>query len=148
MSVHIKEISFGSPEYEAVLDIRYAVLRRPIGMELRPKDTELDDTEFHIAAFDGEAIIGCVLLRPLSATHLKLRQMAVMDSYQGKGIGAALVRFAEGFAARKNFGTIETNARRTAQGFYEKLGYKPLTGDVFMEVSLHTVTMHKILQTG
>lgn len=144
MFPRIKEVAFGSAHYKQICDLRYEVLRKPIGMELREKDVATDDKEHHIAAFAGDNIIGCVLLRPLSANHIKLRQMAVADAYQGQGIGAELVKFAEKLAAQKGFKTIETNARKTAQGFYEKLGYAP-DGDPFLEVKLHTIRMHKAL---
>jgi len=144
MTITIQEVPFGSESYQRVLDVRYEVLRKPIGMELRDKDVEQDHTEFHIAAFDRNAIIGCVLLRPLEAGAIKLRQMAVLGSYQGQGIGAKLVEFAEKLAAARGFTSVETNARKTAQGFYEKLGYVPV-GEDFIEVSLHTLKMCKRL---
>lgn len=144
MIINIKEVPFGSDSYKTLLDLRYEVLRKPIGMELRPKDTELDSTEYHIAAFDGAEIIGCVLLRPLGGGAIKLRQMAVRDDYQGRGIGAKLVSYAEKLASVRSFTIMETNARKTAQGFYEKLGYRP-SGNYFLEVSLHTIRMSKSL---
>jgi N-acetylglutamate synthase-like GNAT family acetyltransferase len=144
MTITIEEVAFGSGQYKTLLGIRYQVLRKPIGMELREKDTELDNTEYHIAAFDSGKIIGCVLLRPLNGDSVKLRQMAVLDAYQRQGIGARLVTYAEGLASARGFKAVETNARKTAQGFYKKLGYCP-AGDYFMEVSLHTLKMYKTL---
>lgn len=144
MTIHFKEVAYGSAEYHELLELRDEVLRKPIGMVLRPKDTELDEIEFHLAAFDGEKIIGCVLLRPLEKHHLKLRQMAVAPDYQGRGIGAQLVRYAEALAVSRGFTSIEANARKTVLKFYEKLGYTPV-GEPFMEVSLHTLKMNKLL---
>lgn len=144
MTITIKDVPFGSEHYRQTLAVRTDVLRTPIGMVLREKDVATDDKEFHIAAFDGERMIGCVLLRPLTHDHIKLRQMAVVDGYQGQGIGAKLVQFAEQFAAQKGFKTVETSARKTAQGFYEKLGYA-VVGEPFMEVDLHTIKMTKSL---
>ncbi len=135
-------IPFGSDEYKALLTIRYEVLRKPIGMELRAKDIANDCNEFHLAAFDDGKAIGCVLLKPLSNSTVQLRQMAILDSYRGKNIGAELVRFAETFAAAKGFTIIETRARKTAQGFYEKLGYTSYA-DAFEDE--HTLMMGKTL---
>ena len=144
MSVIIRQVTFGSELYKQILDLRYEVLRKPIGLEVSEKDVALDHMEYLFAAFDGEKMIGCVQLRPLSGSLIKLRQMAVADAYQGRGIGARLVREAQRAAAEKGFASIETNARKTAQGFYEKLGYEPVGGE-FMEVNLHTIKMHKKL---
>lgn len=121
--MRIQEIAFGSEDYKALLRIRDEVLRKPIGMQLREKDIALDHEEHHIAAFEKDTVIGCVLLRPIDDKTIWLRQMAVIDAYQGKGIGAQLVEFAETTATKKGYKIIETNARKTAQGFYEKLGY-------------------------
>lgn len=140
----IQQVPYNSPEYQAICALRYDVLRKPIGMELREKDVALDHTEFLIAAIDNGRVIGCVQLRPLEKTHIKLRQMAVADSHQGQGIGARLVRFGEQLAAQNGFKTMETSARKTAQGFYEKLGFA-VQGDPFMEVELHTIKMTKTL---
>ncbi len=76
MTLSCKEISFGSDAYKTLLTIRYEVLRKPIGWELREKDIANDRNEFHLAAFDDATIIGCVLLKPLNASTVQLRQMA------------------------------------------------------------------------
>lgn len=123
MAIDIREVLFGSEEYKELLDIRNEVLRKPIGMMLRSKDTASDEREYHIAAFDSEKAIGCVLLRPLDNVSIQLRQMAVIDSHRGQNIGAKLMQFAEQFASNKKFKAIETRARKTAEGFYKKLGY-------------------------
>lgn len=136
---------FASAVYNQTLRLREEVLRKPIGMSLRDKDKELDHTEYHLCAMDGETMAGCVSLRPLENGLIKLRQMAVAETHQGQGIGAKLVRFAESFAKKRGFHTIETNARKTAQGFYEKLGYEVMGGE-FLEINLvHTLMMRKII---
>ena len=145
MPILIHTVEFNSPAYKTMCALRYDVLRKPIGMELREKDVAQDHMEFHIGAFDEGKMIGCVLLRPLSETTVKLRQMAVADSYQGQGIGVKLVQFAEWLAVEEKFSSIEVNARKTAQGFYEKLGYAP-TGASFIEVKQHTLKMAKQLK--
>lgn len=140
----IRQVPFASPFYRQSLKLREEILRKPIGMVLRDKDVASDDAEFHIVALDGEEMIGCVLLRPLSADHIKLRQMAVADGQQGKGVGAALVKFAENFAKDKGYKTIECNARKTAEGFYAKLGYA-VQSEPFIEVKVLTLKMGKVL---
>jgi len=75
---------------------------------------------------------------------LKLRQMAVLDNLQGKGIGASIMNFAENLARDKGYKKIMMHARDTAIGFYEKLGYK-ITSDEFIEVNVPHHVMEKIL---
>ena len=142
MAITCKEVPFGSETYKTLLTIRYEVLRKPLGWELREKDIANDHNEFHLAAFDDGKAIGCVLLKPLSKTTIQLRQMAIMDSHRGKNIGAELVRFAEEFVQKQGFTNIETRARKTAEGFYQKLGYTSHADEFEDE---HTLKMSKLL---
>jgi N-acetylglutamate synthase-like GNAT family acetyltransferase len=142
MAINFKEVVFSSPEYKDLLNIRHEVLRKPIGMALRPKDTASDEQEYHLAAFDNGKAIGCVLLRPLDNGSIQLRQMAILDRYRGQNIGAKLVQFAEQVAVDKQFNTIETRARKTAAGFYAKLGYVSCAYEFEDE---HTLKMVKCL---
>jgi N-acetylglutamate synthase-like GNAT family acetyltransferase len=145
MSITTEEVPYGSEKYKELLKLRYEVLRKPLGTELTDKDTALDDKEFHLAAVEGQTIAGCVLLRPLSPDLIKLRQMAVSDHYQGKGIGAKLVTYAEEVAAERGFKVMEMHAREFARGFYEKLGYVT-EGEHFIEATVSTIKMHKSLK--
>jgi GNAT superfamily N-acetyltransferase len=142
MTLDFTDVAFGSSQYKELLDIRNEVLRKPIGMVLRPKDTASDEQEYHLAAFDNAKAIGCVLLRPLDDGAIQLRQMAILDSYRGQNIGAKLVQFAEQVALNKKFKTIETRARKTAEGFYKKLGYISYPNEFEDE---HTLKMAKAL---
>ena len=57
--------------------------------------------------------------------YLELWKLEVLPDYQLKGYGKLLVEFA------KNMGLpIKTNSRIKSQGFWEKMGFEPLTYDV------------------
>lgn len=142
MAIEMREVHFGSALYPVLLAIRYEVLRKPLGMEMREKDVVTDAGEYHLAAFDNGQPIGCVLLRPLSDDVMQLRQMAVLEPYRGKNIGAELAKFAECFAVEKGFKTIEARARKNVQGFYEKLDYESRADEFTDE---HTLKMRKSL---
>jgi GNAT superfamily N-acetyltransferase len=140
--VAFREVAFGSQGYDQLLAIRDAVLRKPIGLKLRAKDTASDPGDYHLAAFDGPSPVGCVLLTPRGNGLVQLRQMAVLDSHRGRDIGARLVAFAEKIAAERGFTTVETRAWKTAEGFYRKLGYESLEHEFSDE---HTLLMRKSL---
>lgn len=142
MQITIEEVKFGSDKHKAILGLRNEILRKPLGMQLSEKDQENEDKDFHIAAFEGDKIIGCVLLRPINGKTIKLRQMAVCSSCQGQGVGAKIVAYAEEFIASRGFATIELHARKVARFFYEKLGYKT-KGDEFLEINIPHVKMIK-----
>ncbi len=145
MAIKIEEVAFGSEEYKALLKLRFEILRKPLGLKLSDKDVATDGKEFHIAAFENGNAVGCVLLRPISADTIKLRQMAVSDACQGQGVGAKLVKYAEELAAARGFKTMEMHARKFAQGFYEKLGYVT-EGEEFVEATVPNIKMLKPLR--
>jgi ribosomal protein S18 acetylase RimI-like enzyme len=72
--------------------------------------------------------------------------MAVPKNLQGKGVGRALMQFAENIARDRGYRKITMHARKTATGFYEKLGYN-ISGGEFIEVTLPHVVMEKRLIT-
>jgi ribosomal protein S18 acetylase RimI-like enzyme len=70
--------------------------------------------------------------------------MAVTSGLQGKGIGRVLMQFAENIARDRGYKKMVMHARKTAMGFYEKLGYRK-TGNEFMEVTIPHYIMEKDL---
>jgi predicted GNAT family N-acyltransferase len=140
----IVRAEFDSGLYRQNLKLRAGILRQPLGLELVDEDTANDAHEHHFSVTVGNKAIACVQLRPLNAQTLKLRQMAVAEEFRGKGMGAALVRFAEGWARDAGFRTIMMHARATAVGFYEKLGYIS-EGEPFEECTIPHIVMRKRL---
>ena len=70
--------------------------------------------------------------------------MAVLNDLQGKGIGRAIMHFAENIARDRGYSILSMHARKNAIGFYEKMGYK-VTGDEFTEVTIPHYVMEKKL---
>ena len=89
-------------------------------------------------------IVGCCILTPIDKNIVQLRQMAVEDSTQKKGIGAKLLLFAEESAKENGFDKIVLHARKVAIGFYLKYNYD-IVGDEFEEVGIPHFEMQKIL---
>ena len=100
-----------------------------------------------IAAFEDEDILGCCMLVEEKADTVRLRQMAVLNDLQGKGIGRALMNFAENLARDRGYKILSMHARKNAVGFYEKMGYKT-SGDEFIEVTLPHYVMEKKTVSG
>ena len=68
--------------------------------------------------------------------------MAVHPRFQRNGLGAAMMNYAEQLAKDAGYAKMVMNARKTAKGFYEKLGYE-IKGDEFVEVTLPHFFMEK-----
>jgi len=143
--ISVKEINTGSEEYKQLLYFRDRLLRKPLGLNLFEEDLSDDAKDYIIIATEGTEIIGCVMLHPIDAEVLKLRQMATAETYQGKGLGRILVANAEETALENGFREIVLHARITAKGFYEKAGYLPF-GNEFTEVTVPHIAMRKLLE--
>lgn len=141
----LREVAFGSELYDQTACFRDLHLRRPLGMVLAADEVAGEDHQIHIAALQEDHVVGTVVLKPLSATQVKLRQMAVAPALRGTGLGRTLIHAAERVARERGFDTIEMSARRSATGFYEKLGYNAV-GAEFREVGLPHITLTRSLR--
>jgi len=141
----VKEIAFGSEEQKESVKLRYEVLRKPLNLHFNEEDLKKEYLDFHIAAYVEDKIAGILLLKPSdSPTTIKMRQVAVDASLQGRGIGKAMVKFSETFVKEKGFTAIELHARETAVPFYLSLNYT-IVGDRFEEVGIPHFKMVKEL---
>ena len=140
----LKIIDHGSPEYMQMLKLRDAILRKPLGLSFSPEDVEKEKDNMLIDAFEEERMLGCCMLVKEQAEIVRLRQMAVLNDLQGKGIGRALMNFAENLARDSGYKIIRMHARQNSVGFYEKVGYK-IKGDQFIEITIPHFIMEKEL---
>ncbi len=140
----LKQIDYGSGEYQQMLRLRIDILRKPLGLTFSKEELAKEKDDILIAAFDEDEILGCCILTQMDEHCLRLRQMAVQKNLQGKGIGEAIMSFAENLARDKGYKVLMMHARDTAIGFYEKFGYT-IKGDQFTEVNTKHHLMEKVL---
>lgn len=131
-------------------------IRLPVLRPGKPTEScifEGDDlpTTVHFGIYDGENIVGIVSVfeekTPLliQQKQFQLRGMAILDSYQKKGLGEHLVKAAEEYITNKKGEAIWFNAREIAVGFYNKMGYE-IIGEPFTisDIGIHYV-MYRLL---
>lgn len=140
----LKIIDHNSKEYKQMVELRRQILRKPLGLEFLQEDLEKEKDDLLIAAYEDDEMLGCCILTQINPTTVRLRQMAVKAGLQGKGIGRVLMQFAENIARDRGYKKLCMHARKTAAGFYERLGYT-ITGEEFTEVTLPHYNMEKIL---
>ena len=140
----LKIIEHGSPEYRLMVKLRDDILRRPLGLSFKPEELEHEKNNILIGAFDDDDILGCCMLVEENPNKIRLRQMAVLNDLQGKGIGRAIMTFAENIARDQGYKILSMHARKNAAGFYEKMGYK-ISSDEFTEVTIPHYVMEKEL---
>jgi len=140
----LKMIDHGTKEYKQMVHLRNEILRKPLGLTFTEEELENEKDDVLMGAFEDDKILGCCLLTKVNDKTIRLRQMAVPNNMQGKGIGRALMIFAENIARDLGYKTLIMHARKTATGFYEKLGYS-ISGKEFEEVTLPHYVMEKSL---
>jgi N-acetylglutamate synthase-like GNAT family acetyltransferase len=140
----LRMIDHGTKEYQQMVNLRNEILRKPLGLSFTEEELEGEKDDILMGAFEDDRLLGCCLLSPMDAGTVRLRQMAVPNNMQGKGVGKALMIFAENIARDLGYKKLCMHARKTATGFYEKLGYS-ISGEEFMEVTIAHFTMEKAL---
>ena len=96
-----------------------------------------DDAEdtFHLGLFDAEKLVGVVTFMNAAKTQFtgkqyQLRGMAVLEAYQGKGLGNILVTEGERRLKAQGYDLLWCNARIKALNFYTRKGFK-IEGEPF-----------------
>jgi predicted GNAT family N-acyltransferase len=141
----IREIVFGSPDHDRLLRLRHEVLRVPLGLSLWEEDLEAERAQRAFGLFlPDDVLAACLMAVPLPGDEAKLRQMAVDPSLQGQGWGGRLLGEVERRLAGSGFRRTVLHARRTAERFYAKHGYRA-EGPEFTEVGIPHVRMRKRL---
>jgi N-acetylglutamate synthase-like GNAT family acetyltransferase len=117
---------------DKVYDLRYEILRKPIGL---PRSSAIfsedaSPTTTHVVAKHDGDIIGCVsLLSSPAQNRMQLRGMAIQLEWQNRGVGTLLLRHVQS-PSMAQFTVLWCNARQSAVGFYARNGWTTC-GDYF-----------------
>jgi len=127
----------------AVMALRHEVfvVEQAVPPELEPD--AFDATAIHLAALDGEAVIGTLRIVRNGRTA-RIGRMAVRAAERRRGVGSQLMIAAEALAARTGVTEIVLHAQRTAGAFYRRLGYRE-EGAEFEEAGIQHIQMRKAL---
>ena len=145
--MEVREIPFGTPAFDEALHLRHLILRVPLGLTFRPADIEQEWDSTHLGIYRGQRLLGVLTMLPLNDRQVKMRQVAVTEELQGKGIGSMLVRGSERWAAAAGFAEIVLHAREVAVPFYLRMGYERV-GERFEEVNIPHFKMRKRLNAS
>jgi len=142
----IKEISA-----QETFIVRHPVLRKGKPVESCTFEGDNLSTTHHFGLFQDENLTGIISLfltsNPIFAEKIQaqIRGMAVLEKYQKKGFGEALVSYCEHYCISQNIELIWFNARIEAVDFYKKMKYQTI-GKPFdiKEVGKHLLMFKKI----
>ncbi|MEZ7848164.1 MAG: YbgC/FadM family acyl-CoA thioesterase [Polaromonas sp.] len=104
-----------------------------------------DETAFHAVGYNG--IGQAVATGRLLVGHQgqgRIGRMAVKRVLRGAGQGAAVLAALQAEATRRGDHEVALHAQISAQGFYERLGFKA-RGDIFDEVGMPHIEMFLML---
>jgi ribosomal protein S18 acetylase RimI-like enzyme len=141
--MNFTQIEFASPEYDEAIGLRYEILRKPLGLTFTVEQLAEEWDDFHLAAYDADyEMIGYLNFKIVDEKTLRMRQVAIAERAQNRGIGTALVQFSEQFAKGKGYEKIILHARETAISFYQKNKYR-IFDEPFVEVGIPHRKMEK-----
>lgn len=135
---------------EEIRALRMSVLRP--GFPIGPSDYDQWPQTRHVAAFAGDVAVGCASVFPYPYDGVddawQLRGMAVAPDRQGTGLGAQVLLGAIDVVRAAGGPLLWANARVTALGFYERLGFD-VVGEEFVHGPLelpHRVVVRRLAQ--
>ena len=115
-----------SDEFKIYYDLRYEVLRKPWGQPPGSERDEREETSTHRMLIDestGKALaVGKLQLN--SKDEAQIRYMAVLDDFQGQGLGSQILSSLEDVARINGNKWIILSARENALKFYKNNGYR------------------------
>ncbi len=112
-------------ELDAYYQLRWQVLRQPWQQPLGSEKDELESQSYHRVILDDmDNIVGVGRLHKYKQNSAQIRYMAICKTAQGKGLGKLLLKEFENIAMQAGVSIIELNARESAIGFYQQLGYE------------------------
>ncbi len=110
-------------EWDSYYDLRYRILREPLGKERGSERNEGDETATHFALFENQELLAVARLDRVDETTCQARFVAVESHLQGKGYGKKIMTTLENEAIALGYEKLVLHARDYALPFYEKLGY-------------------------
>ena len=121
MNIVIKEIKFGSAEWEEARKIRYALFFEMHGLDEEVMDDDKEASAQHFSIIEKEDVLAYLRLSK-QLHNYSVSQMVVRSDQQSKGFGKLLMQYVLKNIVKGHRVTL--NARLTSHKFYEKLGFE------------------------
>ena len=131
--------------------VRHSVLRDGKPVESCHFDGDNLQSTIHFGLFESDKLRAVISLfekknsRFETDKQFQIRGMAVLQQHQKKGFGEMLILNAEHYCVQEGSNLIWFNARQTAVGFYQKMGYAVIGMPFQIEDVGEHVVMYKKL---
>ncbi|WP_225418584.1 GNAT family N-acetyltransferase [Loigolactobacillus iwatensis] len=103
-------------------------------------------TSYAVMYTDNEQPVATGRLQFIDAATIQPGRIATLSEYRGQGLGAQVINALEEVGQHQGYQKSLIHSERTAQGFYEQLGYQPVSG-TFIEDGIPCVLVSKTLFT-
>ncbi len=111
-----------------------------------PPEEELDSFDeqaIHLVGYDDDKPIAASRVRFVD-NYGKLERICVLKDQRGKSNGAQMIESMEAIIKNEGYAKAKLNAQTHAIDFYQRLGYKVISGE-FMDAGIPHVAMIKEL---
>ena len=120
----VKLVDYNSQEFQQACELRYKLF---FAQHNLPKHivTDLKQADyFHTAIAIDNKVVAYGQLVPHEDKIYQICQMVVMPEYQRQNLGKEILLFLIDIAKQEQAIALTLNARLTAVGFYQKLGFQ------------------------
>ncbi len=137
MTASFGEFEIRRADVDEILPLREAVLIRGTTRVSPEFPGDRDRNTRHYGVFHGSRAVGCATFLPSEwegGPAWQLRGMATDSDYRGRGVGRALLAFAESdLCGASEVRQLWCNARTGAVGFYERHGWRAVSEEFEIE---------------
>ena len=112
--------------YNQYLELRWLLLRKPLGGIRGSEVDSMESESFHKAAFDSNGNMIGVGRIHFIGNIAQIRYMAIIKQFRSKGFGSKLIIELEKIAVENDMKKIFLNSRISAVNFYIKNGYQKI----------------------
>ena len=110
-------------DLNAYYQLRWEILRKPLGFEEGSEKDDLEDISVHRAIKKDNKLIAVGRLHFIDDKTSQIRYMGVEEGFQKKGLGKLMVDEFEKVSIQRNILKIILYSRESAVKFYEKSGF-------------------------
>ncbi|MCT4620256.1 MAG: GNAT family N-acetyltransferase [Marinisporobacter sp.] len=135
--------SKGKEAFKDASSVRHQVFVKEQNVPIEIELDELDETAYHIVAYDKNHAVAVGRLLKKEKYYL-VGRIAVLKEHRGKDYGNLIMKNIIKKVEELNGKEIQLHAQLTAKGFYEKLGFTSF-GDIFDEANIKHICMKKCL---
>lgn len=123
------------PLYADALDLRHSVFFQPYDL---PKDVTADELEpvsTHVVITDDGKLLAYGRVSPLTTFEYRISQIVVSPNEQGRGLSTELLNRLITEAKSLGAKRVRLGAQVSAQGLYERYGFKPISEIYIVELT-------------